>query len=136
MFGDIAPVDEFVDVTHRHGGYLYIDEAHSYGVFGPTGCGIAEEQGVLDKVDFISGTFSKSLASVGGFCASRHKEFEITRKIMRPYMFTASATPSNISAARAAVEKVKQGAHLRQNLKARAEQLHRGLSELSKTASM
>ena len=131
MFGDIAPVDEFVDVTHRHGGYLYIDEAHSYGVFGPTGCGIAEEQGVLDKVDFISGTFSKSLASVGGFCASRHKEFEITRKIMRPYMFTASATPSNISAARAAVEKVKQGAHLRQNLKARAEQLHRGLSELN-----
>ena len=130
MFGDIAPVDEFVDVTHRHGGYLYIDEAHSYGVFGPTGCGIAEEQGVLDKVDFISGTFSKSLASVGGFCASRHKEFEITRKVMRPYMFTASATPSNISAARAAVEKVKQGAHLRANLKARAEQLHKGLAEL------
>jgi len=117
MFGDIAPVDEFVDVTHRHGGYLYIDEAHSYGVFGPTGCGIAEEQGVLDKVDFISGTFSKSLASVGGFCASRHKEFEITRKVMRPYMFTASATPSNISAARAAVEKVKHGAHLRENLR-------------------
>lgn len=130
MFGDIAPVDEFVDVTHRHGGYLYIDEAHSYGVFGPTGCGIAEEQGVLDKVDFISGTFSKSLASVGGFCASRHKEFEITRKIMRPYMFTASATPSNIAAARAAVEKVKSGGHLRTNLKERAEQLHAGLKEM------
>ncbi len=130
MFGDIAPVDEFVDVTHRHGGYLFIDEAHSYGVFGPTGCGIAEEQGVLDKVDFISGTFSKSLASVGGFCASKHPEFEITRKIMRPYMFTASATPSNISAARAAVEKVKTGAHLRENLKARAQQLHAGLKAL------
>ncbi|CAM3789502.1 Serine palmitoyltransferase [Litorimonas haliclonae] len=130
MFGDIAPVDEFVDVTHRHGGYLYIDEAHSYGVFGPTGCGIAEEQGVLDKIDFISGTFSKSLASVGGFCASRHKEFEITRKIMRPYMFTASATPSNIAAARAAVEKVKAGGHLRSNLKERAQQLHAGLKEM------
>ena len=130
MFGDIAPVDEFVDVTHRHGGYLYIDEAHSYGVFGPTGCGIAEQQGVLDKVDFISGTFSKSLASVGGFCASRHREFEITRKVMRPYMFTASATPSNIAAARAAVDKVKQGTHLRDNLNARAKQLHQGLSEL------
>ena len=130
MFGDIAPIDEFLDVTHRHGGYLYIDEAHSYGVFGPTGCGIAEEQGVLDKVDFISGTFSKSLASVGGFCASRHPEFEILRKVMRPYMFTASATPSNICAALAAVEKVKQGNHLRENLKARAEQLHKGLSEM------
>lgn len=130
MFGDIAPVDEFVDVTHRHGGYLYIDEAHSYGVFGPTGCGIAEEQGVLDKIDFISGTFSKSLASVGGFCASRHKEFEILRKVMRPYMFTASATPSNICAALMAVEKVKEGHHLRKNLKTRSLQLHSGLSEM------
>ena len=130
MFGDIAPVDEFLDVTHRHGGYLFIDEAHSYGVFGPTGCGIAEEQGVLDQVDFISGTFSKSLASVGGFCASKHPEFEITRKVMRPYMFTASATPSNISAARVAVDKIKSGGYLRDNLKARAQQLHAGLSAL------
>jgi 8-amino-7-oxononanoate synthase len=130
MFGDIAPVDEFIDVTHRHGGYLFIDEAHSYGVFGPTGCGIAEQQGVLDKVDFISGTFSKSLASVGGFCASKHPEFEITRKVMRPYMFTASATPANICAARVAVEKIKSGNHLRANLKDRADQLHAGLSAL------
>jgi len=130
MFGDIAPIDEFLDVTHRHGGYLYIDEAHSYGVFGPTGCGIAEDQGVLDKVDFISSTFSKSLASIGGFCASKHPEFEITRKVMRPYMFTASPTPSNVSAALAAVDKIKQGNHLRQNLKARSEQLHAGLSEM------
>ena len=130
MFGDIAPIDEFLDVTHRHGGYLYIDEAHSYGIFGPTGCGIAEAQGVLDKVDFISSTFSKSLASIGGFCASKHPEFEITRKVMRPYMFTASPTPSNVSAARAAVEKIKAGGALRDNLMARANQLHKGLSEM------
>ena len=130
MFGDVAPIDEFVDVTHRHGGYLFVDEAHSYGTFGPTGCGIAEEQGVLDKIDFISGTFSKSLASVGGFCASKHPEFEITRKVMRPYMFTASATPANICAARVAVDKIKAGGHLRENLKARGQQLHAGLKEL------
>lgn len=130
MFGDIAPIDEFVDVTHRHGGYLYVDEAHSYGVFGETGCGIAEEQGVLDKVDFYAGTFSKSLASVGGFCASRHPEFEITRKVMRPYMFTASPTPANVAAARAAVDKIKSTPHLRANIKARGEQLHKGLAEM------
>jgi len=99
-------------------------------VFGPTGCGIAEEQGVLDQVDFISGTFSKSLASVGGFCASKHPEFEITRKVMRPYMFTASATPANICAARVAVDKIKSGGYLRDNLKARAQQLHAGLKAL------
>lgn len=130
MFGDIAPVDEFVDVTHRHGGYLYIDEAHSYGTFGETGCGIAEEQGVLDKIDFIAGTFSKSLASVGGFCASKHPEFEIARKVMRPYLFTASPTPANVSAARAAVEKIKEKPELRANIKARGEQLHKGLAEM------
>ena len=130
MFGDVAPIDEFVDVTHRHGGYLFVDEAHSYGTFGPTGCGIAEEQGVLDKIDFISGTFSKSLASVGGFCASKHPEFEITRKVMRPYMFTASATPANICAARVAVDKIKAGGQLRENLKARGQQLHAGLKAL------
>ena len=70
--GDVAPIAEFADVCQRHGAYLYVDEAHSYGVFGDGGRGIAEEQGVLDKIDFYSGTFSKSLASVGGFCASRH----------------------------------------------------------------
>ena len=130
MFGDIAPVDEFVDVTHRHGGYLYIDEAHSYGVFGPTGCGIAEEQGVLDQVDFYAGTFSKSLASVGGFCASKHPEFELARKVMRPYLFTASPTPANVSAARAAVEKIKSRPELRVNIMERAHQLHKGLAEM------
>ncbi|MBC6403916.1 MAG: aminotransferase class I/II-fold pyridoxal phosphate-dependent enzyme [Hyphomonadaceae bacterium] len=130
MFGDIAPVDEFVDVTHQNGGYLFIDEAHSYGVFGPTGCGVAEEKGVLDRIDFISGTFSKSLASVGGFCASIHPEFEITRKVMRPYMFTASPTPANVSAARMAVEKIRTVPRLRENIKARAERLHKGLSEM------
>lgn len=130
MFGDIAPIDEFLDVTHSHGGYLYIDEAHSYGVFGPTGCGIAEEQGVLDRVDFIAGTFSKSLASVGGFCASKHPEFELARKVMRPYMFTASPTPANVSAARAAVDKIKSMPELRVNIKERAKQLHEGLAKM------
>ncbi len=130
MFGDIAPIDEFLDVTHRHGGYLFIDEAHSYGVFGETGCGIAEEQGVLDQVDFISGTFSKSLASIGGFCVSKHAEFEIARKAMRPYLFTASPTPSNIAAARAAVDKIRTRDDLRTNIKDRAAQLHKGLSDL------
>lgn len=130
MFGDIAPIAEFAEVCERHGAYLYVDEAHSYGVFGPTGCGIAEDQGVLDKIDFFSGTFSKSLASVGGFCASKHPEFELLRKVMRPYMFTASAAPANICAAQAALEAIKSRPELRQNITARAAQLHAGLAEM------
>ena len=130
MFGDKAPIKEFVEVCERHGAYLYIDEAHSFGIFGPTGCGLAEEEGVLDRVDFISGTFSKSLASIGGFCLSRHEGFEITRKAMRAYMFTASPTPSNVAAARAALDKIADKPELRENLQARAEQLHSGLKAL------
>ena len=130
MFGDIAPIAEFADVCERHGAYLYVDEAHSYGVFGEGGRGIAEEQGVLDKVDFYSGTFSKSLASVGGFCASNHKEFELLRKAMRPYMFTASAAPANICAAQAALEAIKTRPELRHNIKVRAAQLHAGLAAM------
>jgi 8-amino-7-oxononanoate synthase len=130
MFGDIAPIDEFAAVCERHGAYLYVDEAHSYGVFGPTGAGIAEEQGVLDKIDFYSGTFSKSLASVGGFCASKHPEFELLRKVMRPYMFTASAAPANICAAQAAYDAIQTRPELRHNIMARAAQLHDGLNSL------
>ena len=130
MFGDIAPIAEFAEVCKKHGAYLYVDEAHSYGVFGPTGCGIAEEQGVLDDIDFFSGTFSKSLASVGGFCASKHPEFELLRKAMRPYMFTASAAPANICAAQAAHEAIRNRPELRHNIQARAKQLHEGLSDL------
>lgn len=130
MFGDRAPIAEFVDVCKKHGAYLYIDEAHSFGVFGPTGCGLAEEEGVLDQVDFISGTFSKSLASIGGFCLSKHKGFEITRKAMRAYMFTASPTPSNVAAARAALDKIAEKPELRDNLRDRGLQLHKGLAEL------
>jgi len=130
MFGDIAPIDEFIDVAQRHNAYTYVDEAHSYGVYGATGCGIAEEQGVLDKVDFYAGTFSKSLASIGGFCASRHPEFELARKVMRAYMFSASSTPSNIATALCAVKKIIDHPELRENIKARAAQLHAGLKAL------
>lgn len=130
MFGDRAPIAKFADVCEKHGAYLFIDEAHSFGVFGPTGCGLAEEQGCLDRVDFISGTFSKSLASIGGFCLSKHKGFEITRTAMRAYMFTASPTPSNVAAARAALDKIGEKPELRDNLHARAEQLHAGLAAM------
>ena len=130
MFGDIAPIAEFAEVCERHGAYLYVDEAHSYGVFGEGGRGIAVEQGCLDQIDFYSGTFSKSLASVGGFCASKHPEFELLRKVMRPYMFTASAAPSNICAAQAALGAIKDRPELRRNIMARAAQLHAGLAEM------
>lgn len=130
MFGDLAPLDELTEVAHRHGALIYVDEAHSFGSFGPTGRGLAEEQGVLDKVDFYAGTFSKSLASIGGFCSSKHPQFELLR-VARPYMFTASPSPSAIASAQAALDRIiTDKGELHKNLWDRATQLYRGLAEM------
>ena len=128
MLGDVAPLSEFVDVAHRHGAYLYVDEAHSVGCYGDAGQGIAAAQGVLDQVDFLSGTFSKSFASIGGFCVSRHEELDYIRLTSRPYLFTASASPANVAVARAALAQIHAEPAIRESLWARARQLHDGLS--------
>lgn len=129
MFGDLAPLDEMTEVAHKHGALIYVDEAHSFGSFGPNGRGLCEEQGVLDKVDFYSATFSKSLASIGGFCSSKHPQFEMLR-VSRPYMFTASSSPSSIASAQAALEQIIDNKGLHDNLWARSRQLHAGLAEM------
>ena len=74
MLGDIAPLKEMVAVAKKHGAMVLVDEAHSMGFIGEHGRGVAEAQGVIDDVDFIIGTFSKSVGTVGGFCVSNHPE--------------------------------------------------------------
>lgn len=130
MFGDVAPVAEFADVAHRHGAYLFVDEAHSFGVYGPNGRGVAEAQGVLEQVDFYSGTFSKSLATIGGFVASNHKELEYLRFSSRPYMFTASPSPATIASARAALANIAATPSLRARLWENAERIHAAFTQL------
>lgn len=130
MFGDIAPVAEMVEVAHANNAMLFVDEAHSVGCFGERGRGISEQQGVLQDIDFMSGTFSKSLASVGGFCVSKHPEFESIRLTSRAYMFTASGTPTNIAAARAALRELQATPELRTSLSAMSNRLHAGLSKM------
>ena len=90
MLGDIAPLKEMVGVSKANGAMVLVDEAHSMGFIGENGRGVAEAQGVIDDVDFIIGTFSKSVGTVGGFCVSNHPKFEILRLVCRPYVFTAS----------------------------------------------
>jgi 8-amino-7-oxononanoate synthase len=95
---------------------IIVDEAHSFGMFGPRGLGICAELGLLDRVDFIVGTFSKSLGGVGGFCVSRHAELDLLRLASRPYIFTASPPPPVIAAARAALARLLAGDDLRERL--------------------
>lgn len=107
MLGDVAPLVEIVDIKRRLGGYLLVDEAHSFGVMGETGRGLAEELGVEEEVDIILGTFSKSLASIGGFAVGS-KAMEVLRYSSRPYIFTASPSPSSIASVRASCEKSRR----------------------------
>lgn len=133
MLGDRAPLAEIVAVKQKYGAYLLIDEAHSFGVLGERGRGLAEEAGVEAGVDFVLGTFSKSLGTIGGFCASDHPELELVRYGSRPYMFTASPSPSIIASARAALEILRDSPELRRRLWDNAHRLYGRLQGLGFT---
>ena len=130
VLGDCAPLREIVEVKERYGACLLVDEAHSLGVFGERGCGVAEQQGVLDKVDFIVGTFSKSLGAMGGFCASQHGELALFRYVSRPFMFTASPSPAVMATTREALRQLRSRPELKQTLWSNARQLYSGLQDL------
>ena len=130
MLGDQAPLREFAEVKARHGAYLLVDEAHSVGVLGKHGRGAAEQQGVESAVDFVAGTFSKSLGAVGGFVASDHPKFEILRFCCRQYMFTASSSPSSIASVQTAFRRIREEPELRQRLWVNADALYDGLTAL------
>lgn len=130
MLGDRAPLREIVDVKSRYGASLLVDEAHSLGVLGENGRGLAEEAAVEGEVDFITGTFSKSLGSIGGFCVSRWPELEYMRYAMRPYIFTASSSPSLIASTRRALQILRGGTGLRKSLWDNATRLYQGLSDM------
>src|SRR5262245_42815176 len=128
--GDVAPLKEIAAVCRSYGAYLMVDEAHSLGTYGATGLGCAEAQGVLDQVDFIVGTFSKSLAGIGGVCVSDHPELHALHFLARAYVFTASGSPSNIAGVQAAVRVVRQHPELRDELWANIRRLRCGLEKL------
>lgn len=132
MLGDVAPLVDIADVKRRLGGYLIVDEAHSFGVMGHTGRGLAEALGVEQDVDIITGTFSKSLASVGGFAVGS-LEMEALRYSSRPYIFTASPSPSTIASVRSSLRTISQHPALRETLWENARRLYQGLEKLGYT---
>jgi 8-amino-7-oxononanoate synthase len=131
--GDVAPLREIVDVCRAHGAYLMVDEAHSLGTYGPNGLGCAEAQGVLEQVDFIVGTFSKSLAGIGGVCVSDHRELRALHFLARAYVFTASGSPSNIASVRAAIRLVRSRPELREQLWSNVRRFREGLRSIGYT---
>jgi 8-amino-7-oxononanoate synthase len=130
MMGDRAPLSNIVALKNKYGAYLVVDEAHSLGVVGKTGRGLAEEANVEDSVDFIIGTFSKSLGAIGGFCTSNHPELDLIRYSSRPYIFTASSASSAIASTRTALRILHSQPELRHRLWDNANHLYQRLKSL------
>jgi 8-amino-7-oxononanoate synthase len=130
MLGDRAPLQDFVDVKKKHGFQLLVDEAHSFGVLGPNGRGLADEAGLEDEADFVVGTFSKSVGSIGGYGAGNHPLFETLRYAMRPYLFTASSSPATIATSLEAVRVLAREPERRDSIRANSERLFKGFKAL------
>lgn len=130
MLGDRAPLADFVEVKKKHGFQLLVDEAHSFGVLGPNGRGLADEAGLEDDVDFVVGTFSKSIGAIGGFGAGNHPLFNMLRYASRPYMFTASPSPATVGTSLAAIRKLKAEPERRERLAVNSARLFNGFKAL------
>ena len=131
MEGDIAPLGEIAELCGRYGARLMVDEAHGAGVLGECGAGTSELLGVAERVDLRMGTFSKSLASCGGFLAGPHEVIEYLRISSRAFLFTASAVPAAVGAALAALRVVRSpdGPPLLEKALANARRLRDGLHD-------
>jgi len=130
MEGDIADVPGLTKVARKHGAAFAVDDAHSLGVLGPKGDGTAAHFGMTDEVDVIAGTFSKSLASIGGFVAGSTNVINFLRHHSRPLIFTASLPPSNTAGVLAALEVIKTDPERRDRLWANTRRLHEGFRQL------
>jgi 8-amino-7-oxononanoate synthase len=128
--GDVAPLREIVDVCKAAGAYVLVDEAHSFGVYGKKGLGCAEDQGVLDDVDFITGTFSKTLAGIGGYCVSNHDALKLLHFVTKPYVFTASGSPANVAGVQAAIDVMRGDTTFRERLWENVRRVRTGLKRL------
>ncbi|MFK7913521.1 MAG: aminotransferase class I/II-fold pyridoxal phosphate-dependent enzyme [Pseudomonadales bacterium] len=130
ILGDRAPLPEFVALKERYGAYLMVDEAHSLGIYGSHGRGVCEADAMTKRIDFIVGTFSKTLGATGGYCVSHLPIAELMRYASRPYIFTASPCPSVTATVLAALEVIAGTSEYKDRLWHNARRLYEGLAQL------
>ncbi len=130
MEGDIADLPNILKVTQKYGAALAVDDAHSVGVLGPKGDGTAAHFGVVDEIDLIVGTFSKSLASIGGFTAGTENVIHYLKHNSRPLIFTAALPPSNTAGVLAALHVMQREPERRDQLWTNTRRLQKGLRAL------
>jgi 8-amino-7-oxononanoate synthase len=130
MEGDIADIPGLVQLCRRYGAALAVDDAHALGVLGPSGEGTGAHFGMQDHVDLVVGTFSKSLASVGGFIAGPDRVINYLRHHSRPFIFTAALPPANTAGVLAALDVLQREPERRERLWHNARRLQQGLRNL------
>jgi amino acid adenylation domain-containing protein len=111
-----APVRDIVHTAKQYGALVLVDEAHSFGFYGPRGAGICASEGITDQVDFIMTTLSKALGSLGGVIAAREEHISLLKTSSRAYVFQATVTPADIAAALAALRRLRADDALRERL--------------------
>jgi 7-keto-8-aminopelargonate synthetase-like enzyme len=129
MEGDIADLEGILRVAKPYGARVFVDEAHGIGVLGPTGAGAAEHLGVLDDVDIVMGTFSKSLASVGGFIAAERAVVDYLKHTARPFVFSASLPAASVAAVAQALDIMRKEPERRLRLLRIAQLLRQELTD-------
>jgi len=107
MDADIAPIKEICDLADKYGALTYIDEVHAVGMYGPRGGGVAEERGLMDRIDVIEGTFGKAYGAMGGFITGSAALVDTIRSFASSFIFTTSLPPAVLAAARASVDHLK-----------------------------
>jgi len=129
MDGDIAPIDEICDLAKRYNALTYLDEVHAVGLYGDRGAGVAERDGVMDRVDIIEGTLAKGFGLMGGYIAATANTVDAIRSYAAGFIFTTSLPPAIVAGALASVRHLKSSQAERDQQKERAKTLKRRLEE-------
>ena len=130
MSGEICNLPEIVRLAKKYGARIMVDDAHGLGVLGKCGRGTAEYYGLEDEVDIIMGTFSKSLASLGGYMASSRRVIDYVKHTSRPYIFSASITPASVACARQSLKILREHPERVQALRDISNYMRDGLKKL------